>query len=461
MKILGFFEVRRLKAAVAAVSSSLWTNTTRIFESFAGAWQRGFIVDPTEEITAFSGVFSCLSLISKDIGKLGRPCLKKFNKTDQIWEQHDNTAYSPLLRRPNRYQTWNQFLAYWILSKFIFGNAYILKEREQNNRKIVRALYILDPRRVIPLIAPDGEIYYQIGGDWLAGIQNGLPYCPSAEIIHDRHTCLFHPLVGVGPIYAAAVSATQGRRIQKNSALFFQNMSRPSGQLTAPGTINETTAKRLKETFEAEFAGQNVGRLLVAGDGLKFEPFTIPAEQAQMIEQLKWTVEDVARAFQMPLYKIGAGTMPAMANVGALNLEYYEQTLQPHIEDIETLLDLGCELSDDLGMELDLDTLLRMDPKTRAETDEIRVRSATLSPNESRRAWNLPPKTGGSALYLQQQNYSLEALAKRDASDDPFGTKQPAAAPGAPAAANDDQLPDDAAAKALDAVDALLIKEAA
>ena len=56
--------------------------------------------------------------------------------------------------------------------------------------------------------------------------------------------------------------------------------------------------------------------------------------------------------------------------------------------------------------------------------------------DEGRERLNLPPMKGGDAAYLQQQNYSVEALAKRDALPDPFGSKTPApaAAPAAPAA---------------------------
>jgi phage portal protein BeeE len=45
---------------------------------------------------------------------------------------------------------------------------------------------------------------------------------------------------------------------------------------------------------------------------------------------------------------------------------------------------------------------------------------------------------GGSAPYLQQQNYSLEALAKRDAKEDPFASKT-TTPPSAPPAADDDE----------------------
>jgi HK97 family phage portal protein len=396
-----------------------------VYEAFGGAWQRGLTMDSAESMLAYSAVYSCISLISKDVGKL-RPRLMALS-ADKIWEEMDVSAYSPVLRKPNRYQTRNQFYEQWLISKLVNGNTYVLKERD--DRGVVRALYILDPRGVVPLIAPDGSVFYQFGAEKLAGLDVGENAIPASEIIHDRHTCLWHPLLGVGPLYACGASATQGNRIQANSAKFFENMSRPSGQLTAPGAISDDTAARLKGDFEKNFSGSNIGRLLVGGDGLHFEPFTMPAEQAQLIEQQRWTVEDVARAHQVPLYKIGAGQLPAFNNVGALNLEYYQQALQPHIEGIEVLLDEGLELKSGYGVEFDLDGLLRMDPKTRAETKEIEVRSAVLTPNEARRIENRPPLVGGGDAYLQEQNFSLAALAKRDALDNPWAARGAASAP--------------------------------
>jgi phage portal protein BeeE len=56
--------------------------------------------------------------------------------------------------------------------------------------------------------------------------------------------------------------------------------------------------------------------------------------------------------------------------------------------------------------------------------------------NEKRRRLDLLPVEGGDDVYLQQQNYSLTALAKRDAKPDPFG-KPPTAAPAAKPPVND------------------------
>ena len=113
-------------------------------------------------------------------------------------------AFSPVLRKPNRYQTRQQFIEQWVTSKLIHGNAYILKERD--NRNVVTALYVLDPLLTKPLIAPDGEVYYQLSINQLAGIENTDVIVPADEIIHDVMVPLYHPLCGVSPITACGLA---------------------------------------------------------------------------------------------------------------------------------------------------------------------------------------------------------------------------------------------------------------
>lgn len=395
-----------------------------IRESFTGAWQKNVECDSRDGLLAFSAVYACISRIASDIAKL--PIMLVESSPNGTWPQAVSTSpFWAVLRKPNRYQTRIQFLMVWIVSKLIYGNAYVWKERDA--RGIVTSLYVLDARRVCALVAEDGQVYYQLNSDPLSGLPGQITV-PASEVIHDLMNPLFHPLCGVAPIYACAASATQGNRIQANSAIFFQNMSRPSGVLTAPGTIDDATAKRLKETSEAAISGQNIGRLLVAGDGLKYEAMTIPALQAQLIEQLGWTVEDVARAFGVPLYKINAGPMPTNNNVEALNEQYYTGCLQILMESIEVLLDEGCGLPTGYRTQFDLAGLLRMDTTARFEAWNKAVGGGWMSPDEARQRENLAPVPGGDTPYMQQQQYSLAALAKRD-QDEPFSKPAPAAAP--------------------------------
>lgn len=408
----GFSSVTKSATAV----HSPWFGPVR--ESYPGAWQRGVNIEPIGSLTAFSSVFACVSGIAADIAKL-RPRLVDFDSSSRIWvESRAGSAAADVLRQPNPYQTRLQFFEHWVCAKLLHGSAFILKVRGDRGR--IKQLHVMDPRRVTPMVTPEGDVYYSLGGSDLARVPTS-QILPASEIIHDRGITLWHPLIGVSPIYACGMAATQGLRIQQNSAAFFQNMSRPGGALTAPGTIDDVTAKRLKDEFEPNYSGANLGRLAVLGDGLKYEAFsTVPAVEAQLIEQLRWTVEDVARAFRYPMHKLQAGPTPNEANNEAAERSYYNGCLQGQIEGIELCLDAGLDLPTGQAVEFDLDGLLRMHTAARFEALDKGVRGAWLAPNEARQRENLPPVAGGETPLAQQQNFSLSALAKRDARPDPF-----------------------------------------
>lgn len=429
----------RPKGYAAVPSTGGWFGVIR--ESFAGAFQSNVQIDAPRNILAFSAVFACVTLIANDIAKLEIKLMQE-NDDDICVKAPANSPYWPVLRKPNHFQNRIQFISQWMVSKLLYGNTYALKERDA--RGIVTALYILDAQRVTPMVADNGDVYYQLAADHLAGLPSSITV-PAREIIHDRMCCLWHPLVGISPIYACGMSATMGNKIQANSAAFFQNMSRPSGMLTAPSRIDDQTANRIKSEFEQNFSGTHLGRLFVAGDGLDYKSMSMPAEAAQLIQQLDWTVTDVARCFHVPLFKIGA---EAGKNAGNLSVEaqqqlYLNDCLHIHIEDIELCLEEGIGAAGaNYEVEIDEEGLLRMDTAAKAEAMGSLVGAAIMAPNEARTKFDLPPVPGGESPLAQQQNYSLGALAKRDAKDDPFGTSAAAKPAPEPAPIADVPSPD-------------------
>jgi HK97 family phage portal protein len=382
----------------------------RIFESFPGAWQQNVVLDRETLLTYFA-VYACITLIASDLAKLRVKLVEQDD--DGIWSETTNPAYSPVLRKPNSYQTRIQFWESYFLSKLTRGNTYVLKLRDARN--VVTGLIPLSPDRTIPLIASDGSIFYQCIAPRELGWSEPSVIVPQREIIHDRMNCLYHPLLGTSPIWAAAFAAAQGMAIQSSQAKFFKNASQPGGVLTAPGAISDDTAARVKASWETNFTGDNAGRVAVLGDGLKYERMALTATEAQLIEQLKWTADVVCSVFHVPGYKIGLGAMPTYNNIQALNVEYYSQCLQSLIEAAECCLDEGLECPPTLGTEFDIDNLLRMDSITQMTVLAEGVKGAIVAPNEARSRIDLPPVEGGDSPLAQQQNYSLAALARRDA----------------------------------------------
>jgi len=439
MRLLGFdisrAPRRRAKGLPMVTDTSAFGGGWyRIFESFPGAWQRN-VQYTTDNVLTFAAVYSCVTLIAQDIAKL---CIDLVQlDADGIWQETYSAAFSPLLRKPNHYQTRIKFIEQWLISKLVWGNAYVLKERD--NRGVVVSLYVLNPQCARPFVAPDGSVFYGLSPDYLSGVTTAMTMVPASEIIHDVMVPIYHPLCGVSPITACGLAALQGLQVQTNSAKFFANGLQPSGILTAPGSIDDEEAAVMQERWMRQYSGEKTGKVAVLGNGLKYEAMSMSAVDAQLIDQLKWTAENVCTAFHVPPYKIGIAAPPANTTVEALNIEYYAQCLQNPMESIEALLDEGLGLSKEgqkqtMGTEFDLDDLLKMDTASKTKAASDAVGSGAMSPNEARlRFFDLGPVDGGESPYLQQQNYSLAALAKRDAQPDPFASAKPPASTPAPA----------------------------
>lgn len=356
---------------------------------------------------------ACADLISADIGKLP---IAIATLQAGYWAPTPH-VYDALLRRPNAYQNRQQFVRSWIASKLLHGNSYALKQRDPRGRVI--AMHILDPRSVESLVASeDGSVFYRLKTSHMAGIREDV-VVPAREIIHDRGLTPFHPLVGVSPLTAAGLAAQQGLNALENSANFFKNGAKVSGIITAPDGLPEGEAQKLKEKFESGYTGQNAGKVGVLAGSLKFQQLTMTAVDAQLLELLNWSAQDVARAFHVPAWKIGCGPSAPYTSNEQTGLTYYSDCLQSLIESFELCLDEGLGLPPTERTELDVDALLRMDTVTRYDAYGKAIGAGWMTPNEARRKESLPPVAGGDVCYLQQQNYSLSALARRDQNEVP------------------------------------------
>lgn len=406
-----------------------WGSLVR--EPFTTAWQQNEELQ-TDQVRSFFAIYACLTLISGDISKMAAE-VKRVD-SDGVWKTVYNGIHN-LLKKPNRYQNSVQFRQWWVTSKLAKGNTYVLKQRGAGGR--IEALYILDPECVMPLIADDGSVYYQLNTNELAGITETQLVVPASEIIHDRYQPQFHPLIGVSPIYAAALAGAMGKKIQQDSHRFFANGASPGGILTAPGSISKATADTLKAEWDKNYSGENAGRVAVVGDGLKFEAMRAKSTDSQLVEQLRLSADIVASCFHVPTYKISMNTAPNKPQEA--NLAYYSDCLQVLIEEMEACLDDGLEVPDGMMIELDTDDLLRMDKAAFIDMLAKAVSGSVMTPNAAMLELNQSPVTGGDTIYMQQQNYSLEALSKRDAQDDPFNTKKDEVA----ASSSEDQQDDE------------------
>jgi HK97 family phage portal protein len=394
-------------------------------ESFAGAWQRNVTQLSPDQCLANPAIFACQTSIASDVAKNR---VKLVALQDGVWQETTNPAYSPVLRKPNNYQTRIQFLESWMHSKLMRGNTYVLKRRD--GRGVVVALYVLNPDRVQPLVSDDGQVFYRLSQDNLSDIQESDTIIPAREIIHDRFNTLFHPLVGISPLYANALLATKAQSLDQAAANLAANGIRPGGLITFPANIPPEEAARIKETWGTQYAGPvGAQRLAVLGNGAKFEALAMTSVDAQVVEQLKYTAEMVCAAYHTPPFIVGLGPEP-VGNVQDRTLRYYTQCLQKHFEDIEACLDDGLGMDGvTIGTEFDTDNLLRLDSATQMTILKDGMAAAVFASNEARGKVGLKPVKGGDIPFIQQQNWPIDVLSERGPPDAKPAEQMPTAEP--------------------------------
>lgn len=414
MRIFGL-QIGRGEKALSSVGSGGWSRL--INEPFTGAWQRNQ-EEKQGDMLCYPTLYACVSRITQDVAKLPFKLLRESNG---IWSEVDNPAYSALLRKPNHYQTAQQFRESWVLSRLTQGNAYILKERDE--RGVVNRLYVLDPYKVIPLVSESGDVFYELFNTSWSNLppmpneltrENGNVVVPAREIIHDRANTFHHQLIGVPPLCAAYWAAVKNLKILRNATDFFNNGAQPGGILTAPAGMTDDDAKRLKQYWDSEFSGQKSGKVAVIGADMKYTAFAMKAIDSQMVEQMQYSDEQICQAFGIRPYKIGIGTPPAGWKSDDVNIEYYGDALSPIIESMENLLDDELGIKRPLGIELDTSPLWRMDEGKKAEVESTLVGGKIKTPDEARSTFNLNPTGGGDTLWGQHQDYPLGYLAERN-----------------------------------------------
>jgi HK97 family phage portal protein len=400
----------KFKALSPVPQRGLWH---RIVEPFTGAWQRN-ISEDHGTLLAYPTLYACIMRIATDIGKL--PFTLQEQDENGIWEARDNPAYGPVLRKPNHYQTAQQFRESWLLSKLIQGNTYALKRRDA--RGVVTALYILDPSRVLPMVSDSGQVFYKLSHDKLNTVQDGLSelelIVPAREIIHDRCVTLHHWLIGIPPLSAAYWPTIKNLRILKSATEFFGNNAQPGGILTAPAGMSEDDAKLVQAYWQDNYTGENAGRIAVIGADMKFTSFAMKGADSQLVEQMKYSDEQICAPFGIKPYKVGIGSPPGGWKSDDVNVEYYGDALSQHIEAMENLLDEGLKIERPLGIVVDTDPLWRMDEGKQADVQTKLVSGKIKTPDEGRAMFGLSPTAGGSTLWGQHQDYPLGVLATRN-----------------------------------------------
>ena len=364
-------------------------------------WQRNLDIDRAD-VDRFGPVYACVAVISQEMSRIHVKHMRTLE--DGSTEEVKNKALYRVMRKPNRYQTRSDFMLYMMRSLLLDGNAYAIATR--NERFEVDALYPLNPRQTRPYVASSGEVFYQHSDtvmQELANLDEGTWY-PQRDVLHIRLFCPRHLLIGESPITAALLPAAAGLEINRHTAQFFHNMSRPSGVLRHPGEISEEAMVRAKKRFMEVTQQNHTGEPLVLPEGMSWAPLSLSAVDSELIRSYELTERQTAQIFRVPSFLLNDLEKTSFNNTEALSRFFINSTLGFHVEHFENALRDFFALPSDEEVHFDVEAaLLRGEMKERAEAYARMAQNGVMSSNEMRRREGLPPVENGDEPRVQQQ----------------------------------------------------------
>lgn len=275
----------------------------------------------------------CIEVLSDSLGKL--PIYVMERDTRKRVEDHPLSTL--LTVRPNEAQTPTAAKKMLEANRICGGNGY---------GWIIRSPNSLAPEQILPvpheLVTPwldrGGLLWYTVIHPF-----TGAPMTVHrADMIH-LMAYTHNGYKGISVLSRASEVIGAGRAAQQYNLAYYANGGQPAGVLQtdadlsgfvdiklADGTTERVSRRDLvRNEWEKRHAGPtNAQRVAVLDYGLKYNPISISNRDAQFVEQSELSVQDIARFFGVPLYKLQAGKQSYSSNEQNA-IEYVVSTLHP------------------------------------------------------------------------------------------------------------------------------------
>jgi HK97 family phage portal protein len=362
--------------------------------AFGGLDIGGALINPATAEN-LSTVLACVGAISSAIASLPAYVYRSIQNSRAIDDRH---AIARLIATgPNQHQTWADWIEWVVASVLLRGNA--VSEIVTDVRGDIVALRPIPYEWCSIQILPTGRLVYDVSEiTSMYGGTGGTRRLLQDEVFHLRDRT-DDGLIGKSRLQRAAAVIAAGMSIQTFANSLYENGVNPSGALELAGKLTSDQYQSLAARFREAYSGSHhAAKAMVLDQGLTWKQISINPEDAEFLASRRFTVEELARLFNVPPPIIGDLQYGTFSNVETLLRWFAQNTLSPWIRKIEsefTRSVFGAS-RDTHRLEIDLSGLMRGDPAQRWGAWKIAVEAGILTPNEVRQeeGWNpLPAQT--------------------------------------------------------------------
>jgi HK97 family phage portal protein len=352
----------------------------------------------------FSAVYAAVRLIAQTIASLD---ISVFKKTDKGIIQDLKHPLNYILNvEPSQLFTHFNFWERVCVHLLLYGNAIVRINRERGF--IIKDFTILDPEK-IEVVEKNGNLFYK-------DTDNNKVY-KSIDVLHFMGMNL-SGYSGKSPIQFAKENIGIGIASQELQGSYFKNGTRLDGYLKVQGELSEPAQERLKSSWNKAQAGiKNSYKTALLEGGTEFVKMYDDPEKAQTINTRRFTVEEVARVFGVPLHLLQDLSRSTNNNIEHQSIEFVQHCIRPFCERLEDemerkLLTEQEKQAMDTFIEFSVDMLLRGDIAGRMKRVETLFKIGAITPNEIRQSERMTKVEDPNAdkLYINAANANLDDL---------------------------------------------------
>ena len=375
--------------------------------SFQQVWgSGGFFGQPTragvtinqDNSLRIATLYACVRLLSDTVSTLSADTYRRVDGVRVPFRPRPLWLDSP---DPDLANTRDDFVSQIMVSLLLDGNAFIHIVRNAGD---IVALVVIDPMRVLVRRNPDHQVEYALKDTNVVFARE--------DVLHITEMRKPGALRGISRIDQLKEALGLTAALDDFAARFFGQGSTTSGIIEVPGSLTREQAKDLIDAFEEGHRGlSQAHRPGVLFGGAAFKKTGVDPNEAQMIESRRAQVEEVAKAFRVPLHMLSTAIPGAMsyASVEQNAIQFATYTIRPYVAKIENAL--TTLLPSGVFVKFNMDSILRGDIATRFSAYSTGTQAGFLSVNDIRRIEDLSPVDGGDQYRVPLANVSLPAAA--------------------------------------------------
>lgn len=274
------------------------------------------------------------------------------------------------------------------------GVTYVHRDTKGN----VTDLYPLDIQNVEVKIERGKKIYqYKQPGrrtiNYAAADVIDIPFMLQSDMVTS-----LSPILKNKEAIALAIAAT------KYGGKVFNNGGVPPLVLQGPFASAAGAMRASDDITDAMARGAEEGErnILALPIGHELKPVGLNADQMQLLELKRFSVEEIARIYSLPPVFLQDLTHGTFSNTEQQDLHFVKHTLKRWIEQAEQEMNLKLfGRNSNKYVEFNVDGLLRGDFKTRMEAHATSIQNGIRTPNEVRELENLEARSEGDQLMIQ------------------------------------------------------------